>query len=217
MSGLVISLAGIFFFPWISYLLKFSVHYFMSCWQVRELDTNIKWDDIENTHSLPALDKQSVKSIRFFKKVIIRRKCTEGEVVKYLLDFGKRRAIPDIVKRHGSLVEESSSERRTYWLAECYVPLHLLKNFEEKKLARKSLVMQSAAFLDCRVRKRSRQKRGLSHLFLKAERSEYYQCGHCNKDVLIRYYILIALHILIFFSQELVFLFLMILLWNFWC
>ncbi|KAG6682665.1 hypothetical protein I3842_13G154300 [Carya illinoinensis] len=154
--------------------------------QVRELDTNIKWDDIENSHSLPALDKQSVKSIRLFKKVIIRRKCTEGEVVKYLLDFGKRRAIPDIVKRHGSLVEKSSSERKTYWLAECYVPLHLLKNFEEKRLARKSFEMKSAELLDCRVKKRSPQKRGFSYLFSKAERSEYYQCGHCNKDVLIR-------------------------------
>ncbi|XP_062082236.1 DDT domain-containing protein PTM isoform X2 [Humulus lupulus] len=156
--------------------------------QVRELDSNIKWDDIENTHSLPALDKESRKSIRLFKKVIIRRKCIQGGLVKYLLDFGgKRRAIPDVVKKHGSVIEESSSERKKYWLDESYVPLHLLKNFEEKRVARKANDLKSGKVVESgRVRKRPPEKRGFAYLFAKAERSEYYQCGHCSKDVLIR-------------------------------
>lgn len=156
--------------------------------QVREFDSNIKWDNIENTLPLPALDKETIKSIRLFKKVIIRRKSTEGEVVKYLLDFGKRRVIPVIVKRHGSPLEDSSSERKRYWLAESYVPLYLLKNFEEKRIARKSNEMKSRKLPEVgRVTNRRLQKRGFSYLFSKAERSEYHQCGHCNKDVLIRY------------------------------
>lgn len=155
--------------------------------QVREFDSNIKWDDIENTHPLPALDKESIKSIRLFKKVIIRRKCTEGDVVKYLLDFGKRRVIPGIVKKHGTPLEDSSSERKRFWLAESHVPLHLLKNFEEKRIARKSNEMKSKKLPQVgRVTNRRHQKRGFSYLFSKAERSEYHQCGHCNKDVLIR-------------------------------
>ena len=148
---------------------------------------NIRWDDIENTHPLYALDKESRKSNRLFKKVIVRRKCIEGKVVKYLLDFGKRRAIPDIVTKHGSRVEESSSERKKYWLEESYVPLHLLKNFEEKRIARKSTDMKSGKLIGLgRVMKRPRQQSALEYLFSKAERSENYQCGHCNKDVLIR-------------------------------
>ncbi|PON42193.1 Autoimmune regulator [Parasponia andersonii] len=155
--------------------------------QVRELDSNIKWDDIENTHPLPALDKESRKSIRLFKKVIIRRKCIQGGLVKYLLDFGKRRAIPDAVKKHGSVIDESSSERKKYWLDESYVPLHLLKNFEEKRVARKVNDMKSGKVIESsRFTKRPQQKRGFAYLFAKAERSEYYQCGHCSKDVLIR-------------------------------
>nr|XP_048322407.1 DDT domain-containing protein PTM-like isoform X3 [Ziziphus jujuba var. spinosa] len=155
--------------------------------QVRELDLNIRWDDIENTHPLSALDKESLKSIRLFKKVIIRRKCTEGKVAKYLLDFGKRRVIPEIVKKHGSIVEESSSERKRYWLDESYVPLHLLKNFEEKRIARKSTDMKSRKIIEFGgVIKRPQEKRGFEYLFAKAERSENYQCGHCNKDVLVR-------------------------------
>ncbi|XP_024027304.1 DDT domain-containing protein PTM isoform X2 [Morus notabilis] len=155
--------------------------------QVRELDSHIKWDDIENTHPLPVLDKESRKSIRLFKKVIVRRKSVQGGLVKYLLDFGKRRAIPDVVSKHGSMVEESSSERKKYWLDESYLPLHLLKNFEEKRIARKSTDNKSGKSVDYgSVMKRPQQKKGFAYLFSKAERSEYYQCGHCNKDVLIR-------------------------------
>ncbi|KAJ7959686.1 DDT domain-containing protein PTM [Quillaja saponaria] len=39
--------------------------------QVRELDSNIKWNDIENTNPISVLDKQSRKSIRLFKKEIV--------------------------------------------------------------------------------------------------------------------------------------------------
>lgn len=108
-------------------------------------------------------------------------------MAKYLLDFGKRRAIPDIVKKHGSIVEESSTERKRYWLDESYVPLHLLKNFEEKRISRKSTDMKSGKIIEFGgVRKRPQEKSPFEYLFSKAERSENYQCGHCNKDVLIR-------------------------------
>ncbi|KAM1804386.1 hypothetical protein FF1_030247 [Malus domestica] len=155
--------------------------------QVRELDSNIRWDDIENSHPLPTLDKESRKSIKLFKKVIVRRKSSEGGAVKYLLDFGKRRAIPDIVKGFGSLVEELSSDKKKYWLDESYLPLHLLKSFEEKRIARKSTDVKSGKVLEvARVTKRPREEKGFMYLFSKAERSEYYKCAHCNKDVLIR-------------------------------
>lgn len=134
------------------------------------------------------MDKESRKSIRLFKKAIIRRKCLKEEAVKYLVDFGKRRNVPDIVTRYGSMVEESSSERKKYWLDESFVPLHLLKSFEERRIARKSTVLISGKLSEAsRVIKKSLREKGFSYLFSKAARSEYYQCGHCSKDVLIRY------------------------------
>ncbi|KAK2973175.1 hypothetical protein RJ640_009805 [Escallonia rubra] len=155
--------------------------------QVRELDANIRWDDIENTNLLMNMERDLKKSMRSFKKVIMRRKCSEGAVVKYLLDFGKRRFIPDIVARHGSVVEESSSGRKKYWLEESYVPLHLLKVFEEKRIARKSNKTSSVKLQESRrVIKKPTGKKGFAYLFSRAERSENYHCGHCNKDVLIR-------------------------------
>ncbi|KAJ9699202.1 hypothetical protein PVL29_008014 [Vitis rotundifolia] len=154
---------------------------------VRELDLNIRWDDIENTHPLFKLDKEARKSIRPFRKVIIRRKCIEGTVSKYLLDFGKRKIIPDVVVKHGSILEESSSERKKYWLDESHVPLHLLKAFEEKRIARKSGNINSGKLHEGgREMKRPSKDKGFSYLFLKAERSENYQCGHCKKGVLTR-------------------------------
>lgn len=191
----------------------------MSCCQVRELDSNIRWHDIENTHPLYVLDKESRKSIRLFKKVIVRRKCTEKESVKYLLDFGKRRAVPDVVKKHGSLLEQSSSDRKKYWLEESYVPLHLIKNFEDKKIARKSGEMKPGKILEIGgLNKRVPKKQGFSYLFSRLERSDYHKCGHCNKDVSIRYllYLLLssnafqnqlrAIAFLFFFSFSILFL-----------
>ncbi|GFS30983.1 PHD-finger and DNA binding domain-containing protein [Actinidia rufa] len=140
--------------------------------QIRELDANIRWDDIENTNLLSKMD-QFRKSVRPFKKVIIRRKCTEGTVLKYLLDFGKRRIIPDIVVTHGSMVEESSSGRKKYWLDEPHVPLHLVKAFEDRRIARKSNKISSGK-LHARggITKKTSKKRGFSYLFAKAEKSE---------------------------------------------
>ncbi|KAJ7012803.1 DDT domain-containing protein PTM-like isoform X2 [Populus alba x Populus x berolinensis] len=155
--------------------------------QVREFDSNIRWDEIENTHPLSMLDKELRKSFRLFKKVIIRRKCVEEEGAKYLLDFGKRRCIPEVVSKNGFMIEESSSERKKYWLNESYVPLHLLKSFEEKKIARRSSNMSSGKLSDAYAAvNKPLKKRGFSYLFARAERSEYHQCGHCKKDVLIR-------------------------------
>ncbi|CAK7331144.1 unnamed protein product [Dovyalis caffra] len=155
--------------------------------QVREFDSNIRWDEIENAHPLSMLDKELRKSFRLFKKVIVRRKCVEEEGAKYLLDFGKRRSIPEVVSKHGSMIEESSSERKKYWLNDSYVPLHLLKGFEERRIARRSSKMSSGKHTEaCAVVKKPLKKRGFSYLFARAERSEYHQCGHCNKDVPIR-------------------------------
>lgn len=176
--------------------------------QVREFDSNIRWDGIENTDSLCKMDRELRKSLRAFKKVIIRRKVSDGNVAKYLLDFGKRRAIPEVVLRHGSVVEEGSSERKRYWLNESLVPLHILKNFEEKRITRISSKMSSLKDIEAGVAKKNKlgmkmssanlleagvtgkkvlRERGFAYLFSRAERAEYSQCGHCKEDVLMRY------------------------------
>ncbi|KAG2244802.1 hypothetical protein Bca52824_093368 [Brassica carinata] len=153
--------------------------------QVRTFHSYIKWDDIENSHLLPASDKESKKSARLFKKVIVRRKCIEEDTVKYLLDFGKRRNVPDVVLKNGRMIEESSSERKKFWLNESYVPLHLLKGFEEKKAVRKT--MKSGSSLRHseieKIQKRSSEGKGFSYLFERAERSESSLCEQCKKEV----------------------------------
>ncbi|KAB5540946.1 hypothetical protein DKX38_013920 [Salix brachista] len=155
--------------------------------QVREFDSNIRWDEIQNINPLSMLDKELRKSFRLFKKVIIRRKCVEEKGTKYLLDFGKRRSIPEVVSKNGSMIEESSSERKKYWLNESYVPLYLLKSFEERRIARRSSKMNSGKLSEDSVAvKKPLKQRGFSYLFARAERSDYHQCGHCNKDVPIR-------------------------------
>lgn len=164
----------------------------MSICQIRELDANIKWEEIENTTHLAKMDKESLKSMRSFKKAIIRRKSSEGSAVKYLLDFGKRRFIPDTIVKHGSKIQESSGERKKYWVEEPYVPLFLLKPFEDKRIALKSNKMRlSSLQVGRRVVKRSKEI-GFSYLISRAERSENHSCGYCNKDVPVRYFAVIS-------------------------
>ncbi|CAA0805832.1 Unknown protein [Striga hermonthica] len=155
--------------------------------QIRELDANIRWEDIGNSSLISKIDKDTKKPVRSFKKVIVRRKCSEGSVVKYLLDFGKRRFIPEVVVKHGTMLEDSSNERKRYWLEESHMPLHLLKSFEEKRVARKSNKTISGKHHESAgIMRKSIKKKGFEYLFSRAERPENYQCGHCKKDVPIR-------------------------------
>ncbi|KAK1439444.1 hypothetical protein QVD17_05262 [Tagetes erecta] len=156
--------------------------------QIRELDAHIKWEEIQNSSHLAKMDKESIKSMRSFKKAIIRRKSSEGGGrVKYLLDFGKRRFIPDMVVKHGSKIDESSSsERKKYWVEEPYIPLFLLKPFEDKRIALKSNKTSTSFPVSTRVVKNPSKKDVFSYLFSKAEKPVNHLCGHCNKDVLIR-------------------------------
>lgn len=155
---------------------------------MREFDLFIRWDDIENTHPHSLLDKESIKSIRLFKKVIVRRKSLEGSVARYLLDFGKRRSVPDVVLKHGKKLEKSDCEKKKYWLDEVYVPLHLLKSFEERRITREAgKKISSKSRRAVKVTKKPSREKGFDYLFSRAERVESYQCGHCNKNVLIRY------------------------------
>ncbi|XP_018446119.2 DDT domain-containing protein PTM [Raphanus sativus] len=158
--------------------------------QVRTLNSYIKWDDIEDSHLLLASDKESQKSARLFKKVIVRSKCIEEETVKYLLDFGKKRSIcqsryiPDVVLKNGRMIEESSGEKRQYWLNESYVPLHLLKEFERKAVRNTGRPGRPSRHPEIdRVRKRSSKGKGLSYLFKRAERTESSLCEQCKEDV----------------------------------
>ncbi|KAF9595172.1 hypothetical protein IFM89_037601 [Coptis chinensis] len=65
--------------------------------------------------------------------------------------------------------------------------LFLITAYEEKKLARISSKMKPGHIdLGGKVSKKSSRKSGLLHLLSKGQLSDYYKCGHCNKDVLIR-------------------------------
>ncbi|MCL7030486.1 hypothetical protein MKW94_010154 [Papaver nudicaule] len=153
--------------------------------QVREFDSNIRWDEIENAQLLSLMNKDYKRSWRLFKKVTIRQKCVEGANVKYLLDFGKRRTLPDSVIQHGVMLELSASGRKKYWLDELHVPLSILKAFEEKKLARIHNKTDSAVLREEAGKsiKRTSRKQGLSYLMSK---SENHQCEQCKKDMLDR-------------------------------
>lgn len=123
--------------------------------------------------------------------MLVRRKNVEGTEVKYLLDFGKRETIPATVTKYGVLFEESSDKRKKFWLSETYVPLNLVKAYEEKKLSsRLSKRKDSGHTGEMRTiftMKKIKKSKGFSYLFSRLRSSEKHCCGHCNKEVLVRY------------------------------
>lgn len=88
--------------------------------------------------------------------------------------------------KHGSVLEDSSSERKKYWLEESHLPLHLLKAFEEKRIARSRKTISGEFHESSRVMKPFKEK-GFSYLFSRAKILENHQCEHCKVDVDARY------------------------------
>ncbi|OEL33383.1 DDT domain-containing protein PTM [Dichanthelium oligosanthes] len=156
--------------------------------QIKELEWNIKWTEILSTLPSSHMTKETQKIARLFKKVIIRRKRTEGTNVEYLLDFGKRENIPPVISKHGTKFEEPSSERNRYWLTEGHVPLNLLKAYEAKAFAR-LLKRKETDELPKKTKKtrdskpKMPKKTGFAYLFERAEKQSTRLCGHCNKEV----------------------------------
>jgi hypothetical protein len=174
--------------------------------QIKELEFYIKWAEISTAEPFSPVVKETKKTAKQFKKVIVRRKELDGTNTKYLLDFGKRNKeqIPPIVVRYGTKHEELSSERVKYWLGENYVPLSLVRAFEERKLSRQlkkrdgspsskqaeSKPKKHAAPLDKLIEpspKKRRQSDVLGYLFEKTQKMEMKKCSHCDQDVLVRY------------------------------
>ncbi|XP_057795298.1 DDT domain-containing protein PTM-like [Salvia miltiorrhiza] len=136
--------------------------------QVRQLDANIKWNAIGNINLLP--EKEGKKPVKSFKHAVICKK--RRHEAKYLIDFGRTKLIPDVVVRHGSLVEDPSSrrKRKRYWVGESHVPLHLLKAYGEKRLARASN-NDEAPGLQEETMEPPERKKGFDYLFERAELS----------------------------------------------
>lgn len=138
------------------------------------------------------MTKETQKIARLFKKVIVRRKRIEGTNIEYLLDFGKRENIPPVISKHGTKLEEPSSERNRYWLSEGHVPLNLLKAYEAKAFAR--LLKRKETDDQPKKTKKMRDSKpkmprntGFDYLFEKAEKRSTRFCGQCHKEVIARY------------------------------
>ncbi|KAJ4815030.1 PHD finger family protein [Rhynchospora pubera] len=169
---------------------------------IKELESYIKWADISTAEPFSPVTKETKKTAKQFKKVIVRRKEMDGTNTRYLLDFGKRKKeqIPPIVVRYGTKHEEPTSERVKYWLGENYVPLNLVRAFEERKFSRQlkkkdgstsskhtePKPKKRAAPLDKLNDSRSKKRRrcdAFDYLLEKAQKMEKKECSHCNQDV----------------------------------
>lgn len=100
--------------------------------QIRSLDACIRWDDLSNLENFCQLKMVGDKESAVFKKTVISAKNSENGLIKYLIDFGKQKAIPTCIVKQGTKVGDALDGTCKYWLSEYHVPLCLLKDFEEE-------------------------------------------------------------------------------------
>jgi len=155
--------------------------------QIRNLDACIRWDDLLNSEDFCQLKMVGDKESTVFKEAVICAKNSENGLIKYLIDFGKQKAIPACIVKHGTKLEEALDGTCKYWLSESHVPLCLLKDFEEEVQLRAHPNKGSKRFRKVHYRLSKTSKLDVFTILLaKAENREKCSCTHCNKDVLIR-------------------------------
>lgn len=182
----------------------------------KDFDSHVKWGELSNTCHPTKSGKESKKMAKLLKNVFICGKCNDGKQMKYLVDCGKKEILPAFITKHGVLLEDSTVDRRRFWLSEAHIPLNLLKAYEEKNIKKKMARLlrkldpesSSVKESDTKSKKRKqlnitdvglntvnenewnakRRKRseGLSFLYSRREESQKVLCQQCNKDVLVR-------------------------------
>lgn len=134
--------------------------------------------------------------MRPLRNVKIRKKCVEGKQVNYVLDFGKKKNIPDIITKQAIKHDEISNGNKYFWLNETIVPLGLVKAYELKKVEQKNSKLNKKDVYHevdkYEITKRRKRSDGFSYLFSKALKNESHKCGQCKKDI-PKWYLLIFL------------------------
>ncbi|KAH9315185.1 hypothetical protein KI387_023812 [Taxus chinensis] len=151
--------------------------------QVRILNACIRWDDLANSEDFPRSKWVEEKGTTGYKKAAICAKSSEKGLVKYLVDFGKQKDIPNHIVKHGIKLEDAEEGKNKYWISENYVPLFLLKAFRRKPMrGRPKKNANQFPKLPVRLPKNSNLD-VFSFLLAKAEGRDKFSCAHCKMDV----------------------------------
>ncbi|KAL1558202.1 hypothetical protein AAHA92_08697 [Salvia divinorum] len=151
--------------------------------QVRYLNLHVRWGDLGRPEQMPGDGKSSEPESSTFRNAVIQCKRIVEHEVRYCVGFGCRKHLPSRVMKNIVQTEkilESGKER--YWFSETFIPLYLIREYEQKAEKAKSLNVLSK--LQRRQLKASRENI-FSALLLELGNTVK-SCCSCHQDVSYR-------------------------------
>ncbi|PSR86517.1 DDT domain-containing protein [Actinidia chinensis var. chinensis] len=158
--------------------------------QVRYLDLHVRWCDLVPPEQNFQDGKGPETEASAFRNASVCDKQIMKDKIIYGVAFGNQKHLPSRVLKNMLKVDQCEDGNETYWFNETYVPLYLIKEYEEnvdKKLpplADKPVNMISD--LQRRQLKASR-KDIFCYLSLKRDNLDKCCCASCQLDVLLRH------------------------------
>ncbi|KAK6144274.1 hypothetical protein DH2020_021094 [Rehmannia glutinosa] len=101
--------------------------------QVRCLDFHVRWGDLVRSEQSQCDGKgPEAEAYAFRNAFICDKKLVEHEI-RYSVDFGSQKHLPSRVMKNISEPEQILGDgKERYWFSESYVPLYLIKEYEQK-------------------------------------------------------------------------------------
>lgn len=154
-------------------------------YQVRYLDLHVRWDDLGRPELIRSDGKSSEAEASAFRNTFVCGKKTVNQEVRYCVAFGSRKHLPSRVMKNITEIDqilENGKER--YWFSETFIPLYLIREYEQKVEKNKSV--NALSKLQRRQLKASRENIFSSLLWKQGNTAK--NCCSCHQDIFYRYF-----------------------------
>ncbi|KAA3455501.1 DDT domain-containing protein PTM-like [Gossypium australe] len=157
--------------------------------QVRYLDLHVRWNDLVRPEHNISDGKGSETEAYVFRNAIICDKKTVESKLQYGVAFGNQKHLPSRVMKNVVDIEKIDDEKEKYWFHVTYIPLYLIKEYEERTSVSAfppvKKPLSELSELQRRQLKASRRNI-FAYLISKRDKSEKCSCASCQMDVLLR-------------------------------
>ncbi|GFP98031.1 protein chromatin remodeling 4 [Phtheirospermum japonicum] len=101
--------------------------------QVRYLDFHVRWGDLVRPEQSNSEGKGPEAEAHAFRNAFICDKKIVGHEIRYSVAFGSQKHLPSRIMKNIAEVEQIQGDgMERYWFSETYIPLYLIKEYEQK-------------------------------------------------------------------------------------
>ncbi|WCJ41697.1 metalloendopeptidases zinc ion binding DNA binding [Euphorbia peplus] len=160
--------------------------------QVRYLDLHVRWSDLVRPEQNLQDGKGPETEASCFRNAVICDKKILENRIRYGVAFGNQKHLPSRIMKNIIEKEEIEGGDEKYWFSETYVPLYLIKEYEEKveKVEEAILPSDKKPLSQLSELQRRQLKAARKDIFLflsyKRDNLERCLCTSCHSDVLLR-------------------------------